>query len=641
MRAICEACGQPQPLDWKAGDLCTGCGQAVRREVRCFWCAKWTPAGKFCRRCGSAVVDDRLYGAARMLKDAGTDRFTIPKMLRELDPEQIDNFTQIYQRHAVTMQQHVDQVRFLESVLYQQHWSGDLQEELMAQLPWPEERLEALSKPAAYSISGPMNRDEKLGAAIAIQRVTPFDETRSLALVTRFLLDDWQVYREVSSLALSGQEAVRVEAALAVTSWRAIYGPCELEDRRALLDALRRSPLVAQAAVRRVMLGDDSAEVPSDALLSDNPDVAFSAALIAGDVDRLTAATLSGDPLQRFAAGSKLAKLGALGPVREVLRGASADDQLRLLREIEIRRKPIPALRDVLFEIAESTADSNVRKFACFVLCYGCPPDDGVRLARTARGERTVYQAILQRADLPADRLEQLGVFFLENGLFSTSQWGMDGIAKEGRMPAGFVSQNWAGADDRTRVEFCKFAEMQLAEYADEGLHRFLAGVVFGIESTEVVLSAWTSLYRWYGRLDHSGMGPLVIQAGALSRFFGSIGGFVGTFHRFLRRADLVEIAGNASNRDRLAKFLRYSAADVLPGFVLERRAVGDLADAVATMMGNREIDFMIRLAGADFLALVGSEPVFRDQVEALLKDFLGTDLDLASTNALERIGGR
>ena len=80
---------------------------------------------------------------------------------------------------------------------------------------------------------------------------------------------------------------------------------------------------------------------------------------------------------------------------------------------------------------------------------------------------------------------------------------------------------------------------------------------------------------------------------------------------------------------------------EVLPGLVPERRAVGDLVDAVAAVMGNREFDFMIRMAGADFLALVGSEPVFRDQVEPLLKGFPGTDLDLASTNALERIGGR
>jgi len=602
----------------------------VRREVRCFWCAKWTPAGKFCRRCGAGVVDERVYGAARMLKDAGSDRFTIPKMLVELDPEQIDNFTQIYQRHAATMQRHVDHVRFLETVLHQRHWSEDLQEELIPQLPWPEDRLEALAKPVAAIHDGAMNRDEKLAGAVAIQKVTPFDTTRSLATVARFLMDDWQVHREVRSLALGGPEAVRVEAALAVTSWRALYGPCEFEDRWPLIEQLRRSPLTGPAAVRRVMLGDDTAEVPGEA---NDPDVAFSAALINGDVDRLTAATSSTDPLQRFAAGSKLAKIGVLGPVREVLLKASAEDQLRLLREIEGRRKPVPPLRDALFEIADSTQDPYVRRSACCTLCFGCPPEEGVRIARAAQGERTVYQAILQRADLPPERLEQLGVFLVENGVFSAGQWGMDAIAKADRMPAGFVSKYWTDSSDVMRVEFCRFAEMQLADYADEGLHRFLVGVVFGTESVEVVRAAWTSLFRWYG-----GMGPLLIRAEALTRFFGSSGGFVGTFNRFLRRADLVEIVGDASNRDRLAKILRYAEADALPGFVVEARAVGELVDAVAAVMANAEFDFLIRLAGADFLALVGSAPVFRDQVQSVLKGFLGTDLDLASTNALQRI---
>src|SRR3954470_8391516 len=103
MRAICESCSRPQPVDWKPGDLCVRCGQAVRRETRCFWCARWTPAGKFCRRCGAAVVEDAQYGAAGMLRDGGADRFTIPRMLVELDPEQIENFTRIYQRHAAVM----------------------------------------------------------------------------------------------------------------------------------------------------------------------------------------------------------------------------------------------------------------------------------------------------------------------------------------------------------------------------------------------------------------------------------------------------------------------------------------------------------------------------------------------------------
>src|SRR5258708_3020295 len=145
MRTICEVCSHPQPPDWKPGDLCIDCGQPVRREVRCFWCARWTPAGKYCRRCGAAVLEESLYGAARMLREAGTDRFTIPKLIVELDPEQIDNFTRIYQRHAATMHRHVDHVRFLEGFLQQRHWSQALEDELIAQLPWPDEQLEKFS----------------------------------------------------------------------------------------------------------------------------------------------------------------------------------------------------------------------------------------------------------------------------------------------------------------------------------------------------------------------------------------------------------------------------------------------------------------------------------------------------------------
>jgi hypothetical protein len=141
MRAVCEACGNPQPPGWTAGELCAHCGKAVRSEVRCFWCAKWTPAAKFCRGCGAEVVPAPQYGAARMLKDAGTDRFTVPKMLRELDPGQVENFSRIYQRHAVAVARHVDELRFLERFLFQKAFSAALEDELVPQLPWPEDAL--------------------------------------------------------------------------------------------------------------------------------------------------------------------------------------------------------------------------------------------------------------------------------------------------------------------------------------------------------------------------------------------------------------------------------------------------------------------------------------------------------------------
>ncbi len=67
-----------------------------------------------------------LNGAARMLKDAGADRFSLLKMLRELDREQIENFSRIYQRHSVAAGRHVDETRFLERCLHHKRFSADL-----------------------------------------------------------------------------------------------------------------------------------------------------------------------------------------------------------------------------------------------------------------------------------------------------------------------------------------------------------------------------------------------------------------------------------------------------------------------------------------------------------------------------------
>ena len=126
MRAVCERCEHAQPIDWKPGDLCVHCGEGVRHEVRCGWCAKWTPFATYCRNCGAEVVEESLYGAARMLKDAGVDRFTIPKQLATLDPEQIANFTRIYQRHALVVARHVEQLTFVQRLLPQHHRAAQL-----------------------------------------------------------------------------------------------------------------------------------------------------------------------------------------------------------------------------------------------------------------------------------------------------------------------------------------------------------------------------------------------------------------------------------------------------------------------------------------------------------------------------------
>src|SRR6185369_2051808 len=222
--------------------------------------------------------------------------------------------------------------------------------------------------------------------------------------------------------------------------------------------------------------------------------------------------------------------------------------------------KPAGALRETVFEVAAATPDRDVRRAAVRVLCYGCPPSEVERLADATQGDSGSYQAMLQTAGLSPDSLEHLGIYFLEHGVFCADQYGMRDIAKQGRMPADFVPKNWAGADEKGRIELCRFAECQLEEYADEKLLRFLIGLMFVPDSVPVRVTVWTSIYRWHRRLDVSGAGPLAIEAESLNRFFGSIQEFVSVFAKFLEDRSLAELLTQMTLYDRVAHLLRYAA---------------------------------------------------------------------------------
>jgi hypothetical protein len=323
MRALCEACGAAQPPDWKAGDLCVRCRSSVRRDVRCFWCARWTPFAKYCRSCGAETAEERLYGPARMIKDAGTDRFTVPKMLRELDPDQVENFSRIYQRHAAAVARHVDDVRFLERFFFQKTFSAALEEELVPQLPWNEATLAALSGP-------PRPPAEDLPAVQSIADESPFGSTRQLATIARVRLDDWKALESAHSLVRSGDPAVRVEAALAVSGWRVRAGWGRFRREDDLVAELKRSPFKLPAAARLALIGIEDADLVREALASSDPETAFTAALALGDLDRLQAA-LKGDRLEQIAAGQKLIELGVIKVVEEPIRKSPVEVQQELV----------------------------------------------------------------------------------------------------------------------------------------------------------------------------------------------------------------------------------------------------------------------------------------------------------------------
>ncbi len=509
----------------------------MRRDVRCFWCAKWTPAAKFCRSCGAETVEPRVYGPARMLKDAGTDRFSVPKMLRELDPDQIENFSRIYQRHATAVARHVDELRFLERFLRQKVWSSALEDQLLPQLPWPEETLEKLSAPT------PPPADD-LPTARTIAETSPFPTTRAVAALVRLRLDDWTAYKDASPVLHASDPTLRAEAALVLTSWRVLTGVGRpRDDGRLIVQELERSPFKLEAAVALGLLGRENKDLLRDALASPDRDVAFGASLVLGDVDRLQAA-LQGDELQRIAAGHKLISLGVIKAVVEVVEKSSIEVQRELVDGLYRRKGPAPEASDTLLEIAEKTDDEHLRSRAVSVLCRQLKAGWVMRLARAAREDRGIYQSLLQAETLPPDAAVELADFLLDHGRFGSHQYGLSNLAERGTVPDTYVVSRFGDADEKTKTEMLRFAEKQLEKRGNEELHRFVMGIAFGPPPAERRAAAWWVLHRWYRHQgDHRGEGPWTLTKEAVERFFGSIPAFIPRLADVLRdHATLKEV---------------------------------------------------------------------------------------------------
>lgn len=600
MRAVCESCAQPQPLDWKPGDLCIQCGHAVRREVRCFWCVKWTPEAKFCRSCGAAVVAARDFGAARMLKDAGTDRFTIPKMLVELDPGQIEMFRTIYQRHAIAVEKRAMVLRKLESRLYAKGWGSRFEDEMTPRLPLAEDELERLEGKAEL----PLERD--------------------LAMLNGVLGGDARLVRHARQL-LHCDAPMCLEAAMTLSDWR-VTVRWGIEDRHRVLEILREAELTPEVAVRIARLTGEITPAVSKATAHRDRMIAFEAALTLSDAERLAGYADDPDPDVRFAAGEHLAFLGSTQPLLRILPSLEPQWQEQILRTLYRKKRPVPLLRNVLFELAENTQEHGVRSYACMVLCLGCPPEDTIHVARAAQGDASVYQSLLQQAGLPPVALNALGEFLIREGRFSMQQYGMNDAAAPGRMPPEFVPRYFETAGDTQRVEMIRFAEIQLEQGGNEELHRFLVQLKFDVRFSPAIHSAvWSSLHRWYYRIQVGDLGPMILGREAAERFFGSLPAMVTALAAFLRRHDSI---ADLFVRDPLWRFLRYrddAFTDDISAFPSESEK---LAASLAAVCENPELDLTLR---HESLALLGHLAGGKPRIERLL----GTELDYAAKVAL------
>jgi hypothetical protein len=610
VRALCEGCGRHQAAGWRAGDLCSFCGQAVRRDVRCYWCAKWVPAAKFCRSCGAAILDERLYGAARMLKDAGSDRFTIPRLLEEFDRDQIENFSRIYQRHAVAVARHVDEVRFLERFLRHQHWSGLLEDQLIPQLPWNEDLLARMSSPR------PPQGDD-LATVQGIQDSTPFGITRELAGLVRLRLDDWSSYPQAASAVYSADPEVRAEAALTLTGWRVWHRYGSPRDRDgAIVKELQASSYKVEAAVRLALLGRRDPDLLREALASSDRETSFSAALALGEVGRLQAA-LQGDPLERSAAGRKLIELGIIKPVVQIVEKSPLEVQKELVESLARRKEPAPEAADTLMEIIEKTDDATLRERAARVLCRDLRPEWVLRLARAAKEDRHIFQSLLQAPALDAQGAVALGDFLIQKGFFRIGQYGLKELAESGRMPESFVPSRFAPASGEAQDELLRFAEAQLGRVMSEGLHRFVLNVVFGSHPAKIRAGAWWVLHRSYRHHgEYRGEGPFKLEKGVIERFFGSVAAFLPKLASVLRdHATLKEVG----YYEMIAHLLNSADDATVAAIQAEPSAADDLVEALLHGVGGdywpNTVEGMMRL-----LSQIGSHPRWNERALAGLR---------------------
>jgi hypothetical protein len=465
MRATCESCANPQPVDWRPGDLCSYCGLAVREERRCFWCAKWSPVGKFCRKCGAASVPPEHYGPARMLKAMGASVFEVPKLLAELDPDLIATHQSIYSTHLAVANRHIETAATHAENLYLKHWVAALEDELIPQLPWPDIDHAPTHIPIL----------EDLATLAAIQR------------------GDFDNLRAAASLLHNPNPNLAAEAALQLSGWRALYTTYTEISRHELIALLEKSPLPHHAAPRLAALG---AKVETYAATG-HPDTDFLILLLEQNPHALEQSLHSADPMRRYAAATQLIRLKQASAIGPTLRAAAEEQQRQLLQDITRTKTAIPAIHNELFAIFDTSTDHRISQSAATAICLARNPADALRLLDISPGNRDLIQVLL-RAKFPPNTLWEIGHRLIANGHFNMDHWGWDQAAKPDAMPVSFVPDHYAAASTETRHQLLRFLELQIEAHASprSPLEQFLIRQCFATAPAELIGTAWAGIHR-------------------------------------------------------------------------------------------------------------------------------------------------
>ncbi|GAB3635950.1 hypothetical protein GCM10027422_15400 [Hymenobacter arcticus] len=539
MRAICETCNQVQPPDWQPGNLCTNCGTVVRREKRCHWCVALTPAGKFCRHCGAGQVPDDQYGAARWLKHMGTDQFVLPGRLAALDPEQVEHFTRLYQRHAIVAERHLDDMAYAEDFARQRGWVRAWEQVLLPRLPLPDAELAAFTLPPSRSTTA-MER------LLEIRQTSPFAVSQVLAALARLRL--WQIHgseadykelgiwqdRELAERHLQDPDpAICTEAALTLSHWRLVSVGAPPASQ--LLDALRTTTTfpvevatsLALAAARQQGKGQP---VPALALAAEDDDLAFAAALANYAPDPLLAALRV--PLRRYVAARTLTRMQFDFNLAALLPGFARHELEELLYLVSIQERPRPDLRQFLQEVTNKQhgLDAGSRDRARTLLARDLRPGDAARLV-SENPDLSFLENFLKNTPLPP-----LELVAMCRELVNTNQFTNNMLSEnvEAQLPFSFIPEVWRTAPATSLQGLRALATQQLTTYADGealALANFLRAVVWEeAVATEARGLAHRVLFTWYQGYRHPSQVRLSFAPAAAAVYFGSFEAFVEHF---------------------------------------------------------------------------------------------------------------
>ena len=539
MRATCETCGQVQPPDWKPGDLCGNCGNVVRREKRCHWCVKLTPDGKFCRHCGAGQVPDEQYGAARWLKSLGADQFAIPERLAAMDPDQVEHFTRLYQKHAIVVERHVSDIAFAESFARQRGWARLWEETLLPMLPMKEAELADITLP-------PLRGTTDLEKLLEIRETSPLPVSRLLSALARIRI--WQLstldYDEMGlgedmELAISHlkdpEPSLRLEVSLTLSHWRFtstgfVFSQRDIESN---LQEAMRGPAVLEAGTSLALMTSYSQGEPqgvyAEALASENQDIAFAAALANYSPEPLLAALRV--PRCRFAAAAALTKARVDFDLAAMLPTFDKNELDIIWREVEYQKRPRPDLRAYFIaQLANPATYTPTRNTLRELLALDLQPGDAARLLRDYP-DRSFGAKLLKNPALTPPDLVELCREYVALDLFEPHNFPNGEYPS---LPLGFVQENWRSAPATSLHTLRVMAEGQLKTGTPaeaQTMHKFLRGVMWE-EAAPLAArqQAIGALNNWYEGYHQSPSLALAFTEESATLYFGSFEAYVEYF---------------------------------------------------------------------------------------------------------------